>query len=102
MRARRAVNEAEEKLRLIKKWTLDFDNRVQPLVKELENLRTLFANDMPRAVLKLAQLTKTLDAYAGIQTHSSGLQEGATEIPAGPTEPEIQTPAEDTAPKENA
>jgi hypothetical protein len=95
LRARRAMNEAEEKLRLVKKWTLDFDNRVQPLVKELENLRTLFANDMPRAALKLAQLTKALDAYAGVQTHSASLPPSEVETSAKP-------PEETVTPKENA
>lgn len=95
LRARRAMNEAEEKLRLVKKWSLDFDNHVQPLVKELENLRTLFANDMPRAVLKLAQFTKALDAYAGVQTHSEGLPPVESGTSAAP-------PEENVAPKESA
>ena len=66
-RAKRAVNEAEEKLRLVKRWTMEFDNRVQPLVKELEGLRTLLANDMPKAAAHLAQVVKMLDAYAGVK-----------------------------------
>lgn len=86
MRARRAVNEAEEKLRAIKKWSLDFDNRVQPLVKELENLRTLFANDVPRAILTLSQIVKTLDAYAGVRN-------GAMDSPP----PEVQSNVEEAA-----
>src|ERR1051325_7779255 len=32
-RAKRALAEAEEKLRLVKRWSLEFDHRVQPLVK---------------------------------------------------------------------
>jgi hypothetical protein len=66
-RAKRAFDEAEEKLRLVKRWTLEFDNRVQPLVKELEGLRTMLANDIPKAVAHLAQVVKTLDAYAGVK-----------------------------------
>jgi hypothetical protein len=66
-RAKRALNDAEEKLRLVKRWTMEFDNRVQPLVKELEGLRTMLANDMPKAAAHLAQVIKTLDAYAGVK-----------------------------------
>lgn len=66
-RAKRAFDEAEEKLRLVKRWSLEFDNRVQPLVKELEGLRTMMANDMPKAAAHLAQVIKTLDAYAGVK-----------------------------------
>jgi len=65
-RAKRSLHEAEEKLRLIKKWNLEFDHRVDPLVKQLESLRTMLGNVMPKAVAHLAQIVKTLDAYAGI------------------------------------
>ena len=66
LRAKRSLNQAEEKLRVIKRWTLEFDNRVDPLVKQLESLRTLLANTLPKAAISLAQLVKTLDAYAGV------------------------------------
>jgi hypothetical protein len=78
-RAKRAFDEAEEKLRLVKKWTLEFDNRVQPLVKELEGLRTMLANDMPKAAAHLAQVIKMLDAYAGVKPA------GAVNVPAAET-----------------
>jgi hypothetical protein len=66
-RAKRALDEAEQKLRLVKRWTMEFDNRVQPLVKELEGLRSLLTNDMPKAAAHLAQIVKMLDAYAGVK-----------------------------------
>ena len=66
-RAKRAFDEAEEKLRLVKRWTMEFDNRVQPLVKELEGLRTLLANDMPKAAAHLSKVIQTLDAYANVK-----------------------------------
>ena len=98
LRAKRAFDEAEEKLRLVKKWTVEFDNRVQPLVKELEGLRTMFANDMPKAVTHLAQVVKSLDAYAGVKpagvlnampsSESKPASESSTE---GPMEPAKET-----------
>ena len=66
LRAKRALNEAEEKLRLVKRWTLEFDQRVGPLVKQLEQLRTMLSNDMPKAAIHLAQVLKMLDAYANV------------------------------------
>jgi hypothetical protein len=66
LRAKRAVTEAEDKLRIVKRWSNEFDNRVEPLVKQLEQLRTLLANSMPKAALHLAQVIKALDAYAGV------------------------------------
>ncbi|HWN97382.1 MAG TPA: hypothetical protein VNT99_20285, partial [Methylomirabilota bacterium] len=94
-RAKRAFNEAEEKLRLVKRWTLEFDNRVQPLVKELEGLRTLLANDMPKAAAHLAQVIKTLDAYAGVKL--GGMMSGMTTSDVKPTnEPTIDASIEPT------
>jgi hypothetical protein len=65
-KAKRALNEAEEKLLLIKKWNRDFDQLVGPMVKQLEQLRTALANDMPKAAAHLSQVVKTLDAYANV------------------------------------
>jgi hypothetical protein len=63
-RAKRQFEEAEAKLRLVRIWRRDFDNRVQPLLKQVEKLQTVLANDMVKAVAYLAQVIQTLDAYA--------------------------------------
>ena len=63
-RTRRAREEAEAKLRVLKQWDRVFDNRVAPLVKQMEKLQTVLAQDMVRAVAYLAQAIQTLDAYA--------------------------------------
>jgi len=65
-RTKRAFDEAEEKLRVIKKWNRDFDNRVEPLLKQMEKLHTVLAHDMVQAVAFLAHAIDTLHAYAGI------------------------------------
>lgn len=67
-RAKRQVEEAEEKLRVIKRWGREFENRVQPLLKQIEKMHTLLANDLPKATAHLAQLVKTLDFYAETPT----------------------------------
>jgi ABC-type phosphate transport system auxiliary subunit len=63
-RAKRARDEAEAKLRVLKQWNRVFDNRVDPLVKQMEKLQTVLAQDMVQAVAFLAQAVQTLDAYA--------------------------------------
>ena len=45
-RAKRALDEAEDKLRVIKKWNRDYDNRVEPLVKQMEKLHTVLGHEM--------------------------------------------------------
>ena len=66
-RAKHAAEEAETKLRVIKKWSREFDGRVQPLVKQTEKLHTVLTNDMVKAVNFLTQAIGTLAAYAEIQ-----------------------------------
>jgi hypothetical protein len=65
-RARRALDEAEHKLRVIKQWNREFDSRVDPLVKQMEKMHTILANDLIQAAAYLDQAVKTLDSYAGV------------------------------------
>lgn len=63
-KAQRALDEAEAKLNLVKKWNRDFESRMQPLVRQLERLNTFLANDLPVAIAGLTQTVKTLQDYA--------------------------------------
>ena len=71
-KAKRALDEAMEKLRLVKRWSMEFDTRAEPLVKQLEHLRTVLASDMPKGVAHLGQLIKLLETYAGVSPLASG------------------------------
>jgi len=64
--AKRALEQAEAKLKTVKRWSREYDARVGPPAKQLEHLRDLLTQDLPRAIAFLAQAVKTLDAYAGI------------------------------------
>jgi predicted ATPase len=70
-RAKRALDEADAKLRTVRQWNRVFDNRVGPIVKQMEKLHTVLANDMTQAVAFLAQAIRTLDAYADIAPSSA-------------------------------
>jgi hypothetical protein len=65
-RAKRALEAAEAKLKVVKQWDRVFDNRVGPLVKQMEKLHTVLAHDMVQAVAFLTQVIQTLEAYARI------------------------------------
>jgi hypothetical protein len=65
-RAKRALEEADGKLRQVKQWDRVFDNRSDPLVKQMEKLHTVLAHDMVQAVAFLSQAITTLHAYAGV------------------------------------
>ena len=70
-RAKRALDEAAEKLRILKRWTRDFDGVVQPLVKQVEKLHTVFTNDMAQAVAYLTAAITKLSEYAEIMPPSA-------------------------------
>src|SRR5258708_23039038 len=60
-KAKAALEEAEGKLRLAKQWDREFDNKVEPLARQLEKLQTFLTNDMVKAIAYLEQAAKTLD-----------------------------------------
>lgn len=63
-KSKRALEEAEAKLKIIKQWNREFDNRVDPLAKQLEKLHTVLSTDMVQATAYLSQAIDTLAAYA--------------------------------------
>jgi hypothetical protein len=90
-RARRALDEADNKLRVLKRWTRELDGRAQPLVKQMEKMHTLLANDLTKAVASLNQTIATLSAYAEIAPPSAI---GDTSSALGQkAQPEVTVPA---------
>jgi hypothetical protein len=63
-RARASVLEAEEKLRHVKHWSLEFDRRSDPHVRRLEQLRSWLDDEVPKATAYLWNAQRTLEAYA--------------------------------------
>ncbi|MEA3189060.1 MAG: hypothetical protein QOD99_2890 [Chthoniobacter sp.] len=62
-RTREACEEAEKKLRNVKRWTRDFDSAAEPLAKRIDSFREVLAQTLPRAIAFLLQAQKTLEAY---------------------------------------
>ena len=90
-RAKRAMDEAQEKLRTVKRWTRDFDSRVEPMAKQLEKLQTMFSEEMPRAVTYLTHAISSLDAYANVG-QPAGSADAAAPAPAGTAAPDTEKP----------
>lgn len=90
--AKRALTEAEDKLRRVKAWNQNFDHCADPVVKRLESLRELLNQDMPKAISYLVNVQRTLEAYADAQAPATGT-EAATMTPTE-TEPAAVPPAE--------
>jgi len=84
-RARRAIGEAEGKLNVCKQWNRQYDQRVEPLGKQVEKLRHNLTHDLGHAIVFLSEVIKTLAEYTEMSPTSSapkppptGEQPGAT------------------------
>lgn len=65
-KARRLLEEAEEKLRVIKRWRQAYDPQVESLAKQLEGLHEAMSRQMPKGVVSLGNSIRTLQDYAQV------------------------------------
>jgi len=87
LKARREVEEAEEKLRVIKRWARDFENRTEPLLKQMEKLNNLLAVEVPNGSAYLAEIIDTIQKYADILA-----PDGSAPPPSAPAETPVELP----------
>jgi hypothetical protein len=71
-RTQRAIREADDKLRMLKKWDRELDNRSQPLLKLVEQLHGFLTTEMVHAQALLGEMIKSLQAYAEAGPGNSG------------------------------
>lgn len=83
-KARQALEEANQKLDQVRRWSREFDNRVEPLARHVDKLRHTLTVDMGKAVASLKQTIETLHQYAGVRPATA---------PASPSEAEPPPPA---------
>lgn len=79
-RAKQAVQQAEEKRDLVKRWSREFETLADPLVKQLEPLQGFLTRDLPKAAAYLASILKALEAYTAVPM-------GGGVIPSSPVSP---------------
>lgn len=77
-RARHTLRDAEDKLRLVKLWNRQYDQRVEPVGKQVEKFRHNISHDLSNAVAYLDQVIKTLAEYSEISVSTA-----ASKPPAG-------------------
>lgn len=63
-KAKRAVQEAEDKMRIISHWRHRFDRMATPHLRGLDPLLSILSQDLPRGVVSLGEAIKALQAYA--------------------------------------
>lgn len=62
-KARHALRDAEARLQLVKQWNRQYDQRVEPLGRQVEKFRHTLGTDLGRAVAWMNELLKTLTDY---------------------------------------
>jgi hypothetical protein len=89
-RAEAAVDEAEKKLTMLKKWDNELENRSEPLIKQVDQFQSFVSGEMPRAIAYLTQAIRALEAYAEIRMGgTAGMpSEKIEEPPADSSSPE--------------
>jgi chromosome segregation ATPase len=93
-KAKRALEEAEQKMRMVKLWMRDFDGTVEPMAKGLNSLRGYLDHDLPQGVAYLAEVEKIMESYteapkpapapAPAPGGEKPVEREAEEAPAGP------------------
>jgi ribosomal protein L20 len=66
-RAKRALRDAEEKLRRVKFWCRRYQSDLEPLGREVEKLRTVLVQDLKKGAAHLERILRTLDGYAALR-----------------------------------
>jgi len=91
-RSKRALEEAQAKLAVLKKWNRRFDNEVALLAKPVDGLRGFLAKDLGAVVFSLEQTLRTLDDYAGRGGLISLSQPGNEEFKPGKISETVDKP----------
>ena len=86
--ARQALGDAEARLQRVKQWSRQFDQRVEPLARHVDKLRHNLGHDLGLAVAWLAEVSKTLAAYAELSPtgNAPGSNPMETQTPAATEE----------------
>jgi hypothetical protein len=92
-RAEREVNEAMDKMTMLKKWGNELEGRADPLLRQVEGVHDFMMTEMPKAVVYLTQIIRSLEAYADVPKPGMGVE---SNIPAALLPPKETPPPEGT------
>lgn len=90
-KVRERLREAEAKLVRVRQWDRNYDQRVEPAARQVEKFRYLVDKDLGSAVVYLAEVSRTLSAYAELSPSPSA-------VPAPPPTAGQEPTAEEAAP----
>lgn len=85
--AKVALEQAEQKRKLVKRWEREYDRTVANAAKPLERMRGTVDIDMGNAVVQLSRTLETLAAYADV-SHTGGTGKPSGEEQNDPESPD--------------
>jgi hypothetical protein len=86
-RAQRAVQEAEQKMVVLKRWERELETLSDPLLKQVEQLQGYLTGEMENGVLFLDQAIQALDAYTELRSTVSPSAPGSPPAPETTSSP---------------
>jgi hypothetical protein len=89
-KARHALEEAADKVRLVKRWIRDFDGTVEPMVKGLNSMRGYLDHDLPHGIAHLAETSKIMEDYMEVAKPAAPRSDApAPALTEAPKEPKV-------------
>jgi len=84
IKAKRQLEQAEDKMRVLKKWRQSFENRATPLLRQLDPMFSLVGQQLPKGVFALGESIKALQAYTEKTTPTKAAAPPPTETGGQP------------------
>ncbi|HWB08548.1 MAG TPA: hypothetical protein VG826_04965 [Pirellulales bacterium] len=93
-KAQLRLEEAQEKLKRVKKWSRVLDEEAEEYRGQSQQLSDMMAGDMPKAIAELDRMLGALEAYLGVAAPMAGSE---TSMVNSTAEAPSTAPAENTA-----
>jgi predicted nucleic acid-binding Zn-ribbon protein len=87
-KAKQAIREAEEKLRVVRHWRRQFDHVVEPAARQVEKFRHTVGHEMGLAVAWLNDVIKTISDYAELSAARDRPGRGGPDAESAPASAE--------------
>lgn len=84
VKAKRKLEQAEEKMRHVKHWRQKFETRATPLLRQLDPMFYHVGQQLPKGVYSLSEAIKALQAYAEKSAPQPGSAPAPTETGGEP------------------
>jgi DNA repair exonuclease SbcCD ATPase subunit len=63
-KAKAALDHAQQKVEMVKRWNRDFDRLTDPLMRKLDSMRHFLEHVLPEGITQIGQLHRLLETYA--------------------------------------